>query len=53
MSFPTAGSSSGNSAYDTLPVSIKCRFTLKEYLWLSDAEKARLVNDECEQETYE
>lgn len=34
--------------YSELPESIKEIVTRKEYLWLSDAEKARLVQSETE-----
>ncbi len=36
--------------YDALPESIKLIYSEREYLWLSDAQKARLVQDECEPE---
>lgn len=35
----------GNRDYDELPAAIKLHLTLREYLWLSDAEKAGLVRD--------
>jgi len=36
--------------YERLPVTIKAAYTLKEYLWLSDREKAGLVQTETEPE---
>lgn len=36
--------------YDQLPEPIKRSYTRDEYLWLSDAEKATLVQRECEPE---
>ena len=36
--------------YDTLPEAIKAVISPKEYLWLSDAEKARLIETETEPE---
>lgn len=36
--------------YEALPVTIRSHLTLKEYLWLSDAEKATLVQQETEPE---
>ena len=36
--------------YDELPEPIKLSYTRAEYLWLSDAEKATLVQQECEPE---
>lgn len=35
----------GPDPYDQLPESIKAAYTRKEYLWLSDAEKAALVSN--------
>ncbi|WP_155522418.1 hypothetical protein [Pseudomethylobacillus aquaticus] len=37
---------SGNP-YDSLPEPIKAIYTLKEWLWLSDREKATLIESEC------
>jgi len=34
--------------YDELPEAVKVRLSPKEYLWLSDAEKARLIQTETE-----
>lgn len=39
--------------YEALPLSIRAVLTYQQYLWLSDAEKARLVQSECEPETYD
>ena len=39
-----------NSDYDSLPEPIKLVVSPKEYAWLSDAEKARLVQDLTEPE---
>lgn len=36
-----------HKAYDDLPESIKMEYTYKEWMWLSDREKAELVNFEC------
>lgn len=36
--------------YDRLPEPIKATYTRAEYLWLSDAEKSRLIETECEPE---
>ena len=36
--------------YEQLPEPIKMIYTRTEYLWLSDAEKADLVQRECEPE---
>ena len=36
--------------YESLPDSIKMNYTRKEYLWLSDGEKARLIQTETEPE---
>lgn len=38
------------SDYDQLPEPIKMIVSAEEYLWLSDEQKARLVQDECEPE---
>lgn len=34
--------------YANLPQAVKTHYTRDEYLWLSDAEKATLVQRECE-----
>lgn len=39
---------SGNAEYDALPEPIKSVYSLRSWLWLSDAQKARLLQDECE-----
>ena len=36
--------------YEQLPEPIKMIYTRTEYLWLSDAEKAGIVQRECEPE---
>ena len=41
---------SGQDDYSQLPEPIKQAYTRAEYLWLSDAEKATLVQQECEPE---
>jgi hypothetical protein len=38
--------------YNALPESIKATLTFEKFLWLSDLEKARLVQDETEPDTY-
>jgi hypothetical protein len=38
--------------YDELPVCIKDQFSVKEWLWLSDTEKARLIANETEPEYF-
>lgn len=38
----------GNSDYDRLPEPVKQSHSLAEYLWLSDEQKATLMQDECE-----
>lgn len=38
------------SDYDQLPEPIKQVYSQAQYLWLSDAEKAALVDQECEPE---
>lgn len=39
------------SDYDRLPESIKALYTPEQYLWLSDYEKATLIQRETEPET--
>lgn len=39
--------------YDELPESIKCTMAHSAWLWLSDAEKARLIQDETEPEQFD
>lgn len=41
------------SEYEALPEAIKNLYTLEQYLWLSDDEKARLVQTETEPEAFE
>lgn len=38
--------------YDALPESIKAHYSFLQWLWLSDDEKARLVQTETEPETF-
>jgi len=45
-----ASSPQGNSDYDALPEPIKMVVSQREYLWLSDDEKARLEQDLTEPE---
>ena len=45
-----APESAGSDDYEQLPEPIKLSYTRAEYLWLSDAEKATLVQQECEPE---
>lgn len=40
--------SNSPAGYDALPESIRAYISPREYLWLSDAEKARLLQDETE-----
>lgn len=39
--------------YDELPEGIKTTLSPREWLWLSDGEKARLVQTETEPDTYD
>lgn len=39
---------SGNADYDALPVAIRCALPVKNWLWLSDREKAHLEQTETE-----
>lgn len=39
-----------DDAYKSLPEPIKLVYSRAEWLWLSDAQKARLVDEECEPE---
>lgn len=36
-----------NPEYDALPEAIKLLFTPKEFLWLGDTERARIIEREC------
>lgn len=38
------------SDYDALPEAVKATYSEQEYLWLSDGEKARLLQTETEPE---
>ena len=38
--------------YDALPESIKQNYTLSGWLWLTDTEKAHLMETECEPEKF-
>jgi hypothetical protein len=40
----------GNRGYDELPTSIKADLTYHEWMWLSDFDKATLVQKSCEPE---
>lgn len=42
-----------STEYEALPESIKAMYSLEQYLWLSDDEKARLVQTETEPESFE
>lgn len=44
------GPKTSNKDYDQLPEGVKLAYTLQEFLWLSDAEKARLLQTETEPE---
>ncbi len=51
MNSPTDESSSSPSdPYDQLPEAIQQYYTRSEYLWLSDAQKATLIQSETEPE---
>lgn len=41
---------SSRDDYDNLPEPVKFVVSRKDYLWLSDEAKARLIQDECEPE---
>lgn len=43
-------SESGQDEYDALPDPIKDIYSRQEYLWLSDEQKASLIDQECEPE---
>ena len=47
---PIIGQVIESKEYEELPLSIKSAYTLKEFLWLSDFEKATLVQRETEPE---
>lgn len=40
----------GNSDYDALPESVKAQYTFEQYQWFSGAEKANLVQTNCDPE---
>jgi hypothetical protein len=44
------GEATGNADYDALPESVKMLHPLEGWLWLSEAEKGRLVQRETEPE---
>jgi hypothetical protein len=39
-----------NDPYGSLPLPIRMRYTRQEFLWLSDADKATLIQRECDPE---
>lgn len=39
--------------YDGLPEGIRAYYTYEQYLWLSDGEKAALIQTETEPDTYD
>lgn len=43
-------SEAGQDEYAALPEPIKEIYTRQEYLWLSDEQKANLIDQECEPE---
>lgn len=43
----------GDSSYDELGEPLKASITHKEWLWLSDAEKARFIRTSTEPEVFE
>lgn len=52
MNSPTgAASSSPHDPYDDLPEAIQQYYSRQEYLWLTDAQKATLMQDETEPDT--
>ena len=51
MSSPTDESSTtASDPYEQLPEAIRQYYSRQEYLWLSDAEKAHLIENETEPE---
>jgi hypothetical protein len=40
----------GNAEYDALPAGVKLQLTLREYLWMNDVDKSRLVQQSTEPE---
>ena len=49
-SFPEQDETGGDDDYAQLPEPIKLSYSRAEYLGLSDAEKANLIQQECEPE---
>ncbi len=47
-----AGGAPVKDAYDKLPLSIQCMYSRREWMWMSDAQKADLVTNECQPDTY-
>lgn len=43
----------GDAGYDTLAEGIKSDLSHREWLWLSDAEKARFIQNHCEPEAFD
>lgn len=43
----------GRAEYDALPESIRMLYTWEQYLWLSDAQKAELIQRETEPDQYD
>lgn len=43
-------SRNGSDSYDQLPECIRQYYSRNEYLWLSDDQKAQLIEQECEPE---
>jgi hypothetical protein len=39
--------------YQALPESIRAYYSFEQYLWLSDLEKARLIQTETEPDSYD
>lgn len=50
---PELDAALNSRAYDELPEAIKQTMPRREWLWLSDAEKARLIQDETEPESFD
>lgn len=49
----TADTSLAWRDYQALPESIRAYYAFDQYLWLSDAEKARLLQAETEPDSYD
>jgi hypothetical protein len=43
---------SGHEEYDALPAAVRMAYSVTEWLWLTDRQKAELVRGECEPEHY-